>query len=70
MGWCSGTEIFNTVVEALLEGEVTNKDKKTIGELIVALEGNDWDCQRDSEWWYHPVVKEVYRKLRKEKRAI
>lgn len=70
MGWCSGTDIFDLVVEALLEGEVTDKDKKVIGELIVALKGNDWDCQQDSQYWYHPIVKQIYKELRKQKRVI
>lgn len=70
MGWCSATEIFDLVVEPLLEGEVTDKDKKVIGELIIALEGNDWDCQQDSQYWYHPIVKQIYKELRKQKRVI
>lgn len=58
MGWCSGTVIFDTVVEAILNPEVDKKE--TIKYLINALEDMDWDCQPDSDYWEHPLVKECF----------
>ena len=60
MGWCSATEIFDSVVGALLgEGEI---DKETtIKELINALEDGDWDCQQDSQYYKHPLVQKCFK---------
>jgi hypothetical protein len=60
MGWCSATEIFDSVCNALLAGK---SKEQTIKELIEELEGNDWDCQGDSEYYDHPIVKAIFREL-------
>lgn len=63
MGWCSGTEIFDAVCGALLSDKP--KDTKAVLKtLIEALEGQDWDCQSDSDFWNHPTVIEAMRELR------
>lgn len=60
MGWCSATIIFDKVVGALLD----DKDKKeAIKALIEALEDNDWDCQSDSDYFDHPLIKEIFKEL-------
>lgn len=61
MGWCSGTEIFDAVVPAILGDEIDKK--KTLAALICALEDLDWDCQGDSSYYGHPLVQEVMREL-------
>ena len=62
MGWCSGTQVFDNVVEAILTDKSANQ-KKLIKELIRALWELDWDCEQESEYWDNPVVKEVFMKL-------
>jgi hypothetical protein len=61
MGWCSGTEIFDVIAKALLEKEKPNP--KQILEIVIdALEDSDWDCQKDSAYWDHPLVREIFKK--------
>jgi hypothetical protein len=64
MGFCSGTDIFDPVVGWILENL---KDEAlqlgAIRVLIIALEDHDWDCQDDSRWSNHPVVRRVMREL-------
>lgn len=62
MGWCSGTIVFDVVAEVLLSDKPINKEA-TLEVLISALEDMDWDCQSDSEFWDHPVVSAVFRKI-------
>lgn len=66
MGWCSATEIFDQIVGPLVDDKKPLKPKKIIEQLIVALEDGDWDCQKDSEYWDHPVVAEIFKKLHPE----
>ena len=59
MGWCSGTGVFDMVCNVVLvEGEI-DKDKAII-TLIRELEDSDWDCQSDSIYWDHPVVRKAF----------
>lgn len=60
MGWCSGTEIFDDVVAALVEEGKRPPVEKVIERLVAALENGDWDCQQDSAYWDHPVVRKVF----------
>lgn len=61
MGWCSGTVVFDAAVEAILD---PNADKKyAIKALIESLEDLDWDCQCESDYWEHPLVKECFIEL-------
>jgi hypothetical protein len=62
MGWCSGTEIFDQIAEVVLSDKPMDK-KATIKAMIEALENGDWDCQGDSAYWDHPIVKEAFREL-------
>lgn len=62
MGWCSATRIFDSVCDGILnEGECDKRD--VIKELAAALENSDWDCQQDSDFWDHPIVKDVMKEL-------
>lgn len=62
MGWCSATVIFDGVCDALLADEKPDL-KSTLRALIAALEDGDWDCQSDSEYWNHPMVREIMKEL-------
>ena len=62
MGWCSGTNIFDPIVGALLADKPI--DKKAVIKIVAeALEDGDWDCQQDSDYWNHPLVREVFMEL-------
>jgi len=67
MGWCSATQIFDDVCDALLgEGENKLTKKAALTAIISALEDGDWDCQQDSRYWDHPLVQKIMRKLHPE----
>ena len=59
MGWCSATYLFDNIVGALL-GKDKIDTKEVIKNLINTLEEGDWDCQQDSDYYDHPVVKEIF----------
>jgi len=62
MGWCSGTIIFDGIVESLLyPGRVDHKE--VIKKLITSLWELDWDCEGDSNYLTHPLVKEAFIEL-------
>ena len=61
MGWCSGTETFDVAVEMVLDETLALGQK--IEKLIKAWWANDWDCEGDSQYWNHPVVRPVFQRL-------
>jgi hypothetical protein len=61
MGWCSATEIFDNVVSGLVGDSKLSKEK-IIENLVCALEDGDWDCQSDSAYVDHPLVRKVFEK--------
>lgn len=62
MGWCSGTRVFDMVCEILLdEGPLDRRSK--LKSIIQDLENSDWDCQQDSDYWDHPLVREIFEEL-------
>lgn len=63
MGWCcGGTEIFDTVCKQVLDNkDVTEKtQKRIIKKLYAVLQDHDWDCESDSLYVSHPIVKEIF----------
>ena len=63
MGWCSATEIFDNVAGALLDSDKPKDTKEVLTQLVGALEEGDWDCQSDSDYWDHPIVREIMKEL-------
>lgn len=57
MGWCSGTEVFDAIAEALLSDKPLDK-KEVLKTVILALWDRDWDCETDSRFFKHPLVRE------------
>lgn len=58
MGWCSATEIFDVVTEAILE----ERPKEEIIEVLMdILEQHDWDCHSDSDHWDNPIVRKIFK---------
>ena len=64
MGWCSATEIFDTVAEVVLTGgpagEPVSKAEEILQRLYTALGRRGWDCQEDSEHSAHPIVRAIF----------
>lgn len=64
MGWCSGTEVFDNVAKFVLKSNLPDRDKEDcLTALAEALEEQDWDCQNDSEFWEHPIVRNIMKEL-------
>ena len=68
MGWCSGTDIFDSVVKELVElhdAQILNNDEfvTVVTSLTEALYDKDWDCEADSDYWSHPLVRQVFKEL-------
>lgn len=67
MGFCSGTDIFDPVAKVVLETPDTfllpATKRVILKALIDALEDHDWDCESDSQYWNHPMVREVFMEM-------
>ena len=62
MGWCSGTQIFDDVLDLVLANDEVDK-KELVKVLIEALGNQDWDCEGDSKYWEHPLVRDVFKEM-------
>lgn len=62
MGWCSATRIFDPIVGALLNDKPVDK-RALIKMMASELEDMDWDCQSESEYWEHPMVRSIFREM-------
>ena len=65
MGWSSGTRVFDKVCGHVL-GSPDRKGISTaisVQDLLIALvdvlEDLDWDCQEESRYFNHPLVREI-----------
>lgn len=63
MGWCSGTILFDSVLDYVLGDGKDADPKELIKYLINTLEDMDWDCQTDSDYFNHPLVRECFIEL-------
>lgn len=61
MGWCSGTDVFDTVVKDVLINKASKE--QIIRNLIIALEDKDWDCHQDSDYYDNPKVQKIMKEL-------
>jgi|1185.fasta_scaffold09862_2 hypothetical protein len=52
MGWCSGTQIFDAVLNAALP-HITDKAARDrfVYQIAVSLWDGDWDCESDSDYY-------------------
>lgn len=49
MGWGSAYSLFNTIADALIEADATDKVKeRTLTTVIAQLQAEDWDTELDS----------------------
>lgn len=65
MGWCSGTNVFDAICDIVLSEKPVDK-KAVVKHIIRVLQDMDWDCESDSNYWEHPVVREVFREINPE----
>lgn len=66
MGWCGGAEIFDAVAKDMFDpinDYAVFEKKRVLTVLAKALENCDWDCQSDSAYFDHPIVKEIFDNL-------
>ena len=51
MGWCSGTEIFDAVLDAALPYVPESEHEAFAAKIAEPLWDGDWDCENDSKYW-------------------
>jgi hypothetical protein len=56
-------ERANKAVENILSDKPDDSIKETIKRLIESLEDGDWDCQQDSAYYDHPIVRKAFMEL-------
>lgn len=60
MGWCGGTDVFDPVVKQVLSTDLPDQKKHDIIlALINALFDQDYDCESESVYWKHPLIRKV-----------
>lgn len=57
MGWCSGTDLFDKVIDAIPE---EHRTVELFKKIITAFEENDWDCQYESKYYDNPMFQEAW----------
>lgn len=65
MGWCSGTEVFDSFCESFFNPKTKNAHEILV-RIIDTLESLDWDCQMDSAYWDKPAVRAAFMELHPE----
>ena len=65
MGWCSATEIFDTVASAVLS-DTPLATKEVFMVVAEALRDMDWDCAQDRDYWDEPIAREILMELEPE----
>lgn len=63
MGWGRGTQIFDQVVEDLLEltteYNISGEEIPALMNLYKVLSDLDWDNECESAYWGHPVIGKI-----------
>lgn len=54
MGWCSGTDLFDKVIDAIPKNDLS---VALFEKIIGAFEDNDWDCQGESKHYANPMFR-------------
>lgn len=64
MGWCSGTDVFVPVAQAIIDSDASEETKvKLLVTLIQTLWNEDWDCEWDTSLVEQPLVKRAFLQL-------
>lgn len=64
MGWTNGTPMFDKVCAVIFELNISTFDKyKIIHTLADALMDGDWDTPEESDYWQHPIIRQVMKEL-------
>ncbi len=66
MGWASGTELFEKIIDVAKEKIPDNDTRQAFyKEVILAFEDQDWDCQTEccgKDYAFDLALKELYPK--------
>ena len=65
MGWCSGTVLFDDIVEAIFDSTPENIITM-LTKIITAFEDMDWDCQEGSRYWEKHEVRQAFKAIHPE----
>ena len=63
MGWCSASDIFDTVARGLIQADASREVMfETLTPLIERLRADDWDCEYDSLTVFrgNPVIVDIF----------
>lgn len=60
MGWCSGTQIFDDVLDAVLPYLEGEQIEQVVEKIAISLWEGDWDCEMDSKYW--DILKPIYKR--------
>lgn len=62
MGWASGTDVFDSVVDAVIEYIPINKVEEVMEKIATPLWDGDWDTENESKYYDAYLVHIMYRK--------
>lgn len=57
MGWCSGTKVFDNIMDYVIGDKQGKNPEEFIKSIILELQHMDWDCEPDSKYFEHSLVK-------------
>lgn len=65
MGYSGGTDVFDRVAGLVLRWVAVDSyvAEEILYTLMDVLEDKDWDTQSESDYFEHPVVQKVWKRL-------
>ena len=63
MGWCSATQIFDSVIGEIIDIVPQDVLTRVAVSLGSALQDGDWDCEYDSDYIEDARLKEAWKDL-------
>jgi len=61
MGWCSGTDIFDSIILSAENNGInfeSKAGKRFFQDTVEAFWNHDWDCEGDSNYFY--LIQELF----------
>lgn len=56
MGWCSATEIFDSILDAVVDYVPEDRMGSVVEQIARPLWDGDWDCEYDSKYFDSHLV--------------
>ena len=64
MGWASGTELFDEIMDIVLPMIDPRNKENLFRELLNTFTHRDWDCINESKYWTaYPEFRAIYREM-------